>query len=232
MNAEPLTDEKIEYIRNRCLKTNYENNGTISSLLTTLDQRTKERDELSQLLKISKASINAWKEEVDGSAKHRKIVIAENKKLKAKVGSLEQVNHALGVMERVLCEENKKLKAKVDELEDEGIDMAMKGDDLIISKARLKKERDEIRQKVAKLEQERANSKVWANYHNANILNVKLKEENANFVKALSLLHPDPHQWSGRPCKTCQEITEIIKTPFGCYWWQKAYKKITNPTPQ
>ncbi len=33
----------------------------------------------------------------------------------------------------------------------------------------------------------------------------------------LRLLQDDPHQWSDRPCATCQSISSMIGTNFGCY---------------
>ena len=32
----------------------------------------------------------------------------------------------------------------------------------------------------------------------------------------IDLIQNDPHQWSTRPCSTCQAITSIIGKPFGC----------------
>jgi len=32
----------------------------------------------------------------------------------------------------------------------------------------------------------------------------------------LALIQNDPHQWSIRPCSTCEAITSIIGKPFGC----------------
>jgi len=32
----------------------------------------------------------------------------------------------------------------------------------------------------------------------------------------LRLLQDDPHQWSDRPCYTCQAISSIAGKPFGC----------------
>ena len=32
----------------------------------------------------------------------------------------------------------------------------------------------------------------------------------------LQLIQDDPHQWSTRPCATCQAITSITAKPFGC----------------
>jgi hypothetical protein len=34
--------------------------------------------------------------------------------------------------------------------------------------------------------------------------------------RAFELIEKDPHQWSSRPCPTCQEVSEIIGKPFGC----------------
>jgi len=32
----------------------------------------------------------------------------------------------------------------------------------------------------------------------------------------LDLIQADPHQWSKRPCTTCQAVSTILKKPFGC----------------
>ena len=32
----------------------------------------------------------------------------------------------------------------------------------------------------------------------------------------LNLLENDPHQWSTRPCSTCETISQVIEEPFGC----------------
>jgi len=34
--------------------------------------------------------------------------------------------------------------------------------------------------------------------------------------EAVFAFQTDPHQWSSQPCKTCTEISDIIKRPFGC----------------
>lgn len=36
----------------------------------------------------------------------------------------------------------------------------------------------------------------------------------------LDLIQGDPHQWSNRPCPTCQPISKMIGRPFGCYRFQ------------
>lgn len=33
---------------------------------------------------------------------------------------------------------------------------------------------------------------------------------------ALDVLQVDGHQWSTRPCSTCQAVSAIAKRPFGC----------------
>ncbi len=33
---------------------------------------------------------------------------------------------------------------------------------------------------------------------------------------ALRLIEQDPHQWSKRPCTTCQTVSSLINRPFGC----------------
>jgi hypothetical protein len=30
------------------------------------------------------------------------------------------------------------------------------------------------------------------------------------------LIQADPHQWSTRPCQTCQAVSAIVGYPFGC----------------
>jgi hypothetical protein len=44
---------------------------------------------------------------------------------------------------------------------------------------------------------------------------------------AFRLLQEDNHNWSTRPCSTCQGITELIGKPFGCveYKLRKAAKE-------
>ena len=32
----------------------------------------------------------------------------------------------------------------------------------------------------------------------------------------LSLIQRDPHQWSARPCQTCQAVSTLAGRPFGC----------------
>ena len=40
----------------------------------------------------------------------------------------------------------------------------------------------------------------------------------------LDLIYGDPHQWSHRPCPTCQPISTMLGQPFGCYRFQKERK--------
>lgn len=40
----------------------------------------------------------------------------------------------------------------------------------------------------------------------------------------LELIYSDPHQWSKRPCQTCQSITTIIGKPFGCNRYREERK--------
>jgi len=42
---------------------------------------------------------------------------------------------------------------------------------------------------------------------------------------ALDLLQGDPHQWSTRPCTTCQTISTLTKRAFGCVLYRQR-----NPT--
>jgi hypothetical protein len=37
----------------------------------------------------------------------------------------------------------------------------------------------------------------------------------------LELIEKDPHQWSSRPCSTCQTISGLVGRPFGCYAYAK-----------
>lgn len=37
----------------------------------------------------------------------------------------------------------------------------------------------------------------------------------------LNLIQEDPHQWSERPCSTCQAISSIVGRPFGCYLYAR-----------
>lgn len=39
----------------------------------------------------------------------------------------------------------------------------------------------------------------------------------------LRLIQNDPHQWSTRPCTTCQTISQLVNKPFGC-----DYYRLTN----
>jgi hypothetical protein len=41
----------------------------------------------------------------------------------------------------------------------------------------------------------------------------------------LDLIQGDPHNWSNRPCPTCQPITTMIGRPFGCYRYQVEQKR-------
>jgi len=41
----------------------------------------------------------------------------------------------------------------------------------------------------------------------------------------LDLIQGDPHQWSNRPCPTCQPISKMIGRPFGCYRFQAEQAK-------
>ncbi len=41
----------------------------------------------------------------------------------------------------------------------------------------------------------------------------------------LDLIQGDPHQWSNRPCPTCQPITTMLGRPFGCYRYQAEQKR-------
>lgn len=43
----------------------------------------------------------------------------------------------------------------------------------------------------------------------------------------LDLIQGDPHQWSDRPCPTCQPITAMIGRPFGCVRYQAEKRRRT-----
>ena len=45
------------------------------------------------------------------------------------------------------------------------------------------------------------------------------------FDAALNVLQEDPHQWSSRPCSTCQVISAIAKRPFGCVLYAQQQRK-------
>lgn len=49
----------------------------------------------------------------------------------------------------------------------------------------------------------------------------------ARLAEALEPLHTDSHQWSRRPCATCQKITGNLGRPFGCirYAAEKALRE-------
>ena len=36
----------------------------------------------------------------------------------------------------------------------------------------------------------------------------------------LRLIQNDPHQWSTRPCTTCQTISQLVNKPFGCDYYR------------
>ena len=40
-------------------------------------------------------------------------------------------------------------------------------------------------------------------------------------VTVLRVLQKDPHQWSTRPCSTCQSISQLVNEPFGCNQFAK-----------
>ena len=42
---------------------------------------------------------------------------------------------------------------------------------------------------------------------------------------ALRLIQKDPHQWSTRPCSTCETITNLLDMPFGCVLYRKEKEK-------
>lgn len=42
------------------------------------------------------------------------------------------------------------------------------------------------------------------------------QEENHVLAAVLRLVYADPHQWSKRPCQTCNTITFLTRAKFGC----------------
>ena len=38
---------------------------------------------------------------------------------------------------------------------------------------------------------------------------------------AFRIIQDDPHQWSMRPCGSCQTVSSLIGRPFGCYDLQR-----------
>ena len=52
-------------------------------------------------------------------------------------------------------------------------------------------------------------------------------EATAKFIqnRAFDLIQTDPHQWSKRPCPTCQTVSKLIHRDFGCVLVAKQRKK-------
>lgn len=44
----------------------------------------------------------------------------------------------------------------------------------------------------------------------------------------LRLLQDDGHQWSERPCSTCQAISSIVGKPFGCVEYRRKLEMVRN----
>lgn len=42
---------------------------------------------------------------------------------------------------------------------------------------------------------------------------------------AFDLIQKDPHQWSTRPCSTCNAVTGIIGKSFGCVLYAEQRKE-------
>jgi hypothetical protein len=47
--------------------------------------------------------------------------------------------------------------------------------------------------------------------------------------QVLDLIYHDTHQWSERPCPTCQSITRIVGRPFGCVRFAAERAKARQP---
>ena len=41
----------------------------------------------------------------------------------------------------------------------------------------------------------------------------------------IEVIGVDGHQWSDRPCQTCQAVSSLIGKPYGCYWYQQRKKR-------
>lgn len=46
---------------------------------------------------------------------------------------------------------------------------------------------------------------------------------------ALDVLYTDPHMWSTRPCPTCEPISALIGTPFGCVRYRVERQRPAQP---
>lgn len=52
---------------------------------------------------------------------------------------------------------------------------------------------------------------------------VRLFEDDPEFtlpgrvVEARNVIEADPHDWSARPCGTCDRVSELLGVPFGCH---------------
>jgi hypothetical protein len=47
-------------------------------------------------------------------------------------------------------------------------------------------------------------------------MNYDKKKHIKELEQVLWSLDLDNHYWSKRPCQTCQEVTDLLKEPFGC----------------
>lgn len=52
-----------------------------------------------------------------------------------------------------------------------------------------------------------------------------VSEKVTKFMNAFALLQKDGHQWSTRPCSTCQAVSSLIGRPFGCILYANAKRR-------
>jgi len=57
---------------------------------------------------------------------------------------------------------------------------------------------------------------IW---DNVKVISEKITLDEHILYQMLERYRIDPHEWSSRPCKTCEGITLLIGRPFGCYRW-------------
>ena len=60
----------------------------------------------------------------------------------------------------------------------------------------------------------------------------KKPDQMGEVISVLESLHHDGHQWSRRPCATCQGITDRLGVRFGCirYAYDKARASSSGET--
>lgn len=52
-----------------------------------------------------------------------------------------------------------------------------------------------------------------------------VKEEKEVVDVVLELIEKDPHQFSSRPCQTCQTVSNMIGKPWGCIAKEKTVRQ-------